>query len=84
MSQDEPRYAMANVPGEDELSRLRMLEAINDPTTFRRLDAIGVAAGWRCLEVGAGGGSVARNLAARIGIGCRVVAADSGFFIGVG
>jgi SAM-dependent methyltransferase len=64
------------VPGEDELSRLRMLEAINDPTTFRRLDAIGVAAGWQCLEVGAGGGSVARNLAARVGIGGRVVAAD--------
>ena len=60
----------------DELSRLRLLEQINDPYTFRHLDAIGVAEGWRCLEVGAGAGSVVRWLSERIGPTGKVVAAD--------
>ena len=35
--------------------RLALLEHSLDPSTFRRLEAIGVAPGWRCLDVGAGG-----------------------------
>ena len=38
----------------DELTPLRLIEEFNDPSTFRHLDAIGVAEGWRCLEVGKG------------------------------
>lgn len=76
MTEPEPRYAMAQIDADAELSRLRMLEAINDPVTERRLDALAVAEGWRCLEVGAGGGSVTRSLAARVGPRGRVVAAD--------
>ena len=59
MSQDL-RYALASVEHAPELSRLQKLQAINDPATLSRLDEIGVAAGWRCLEVGAGAGSIAR------------------------
>ena len=47
-----------------------------DPTTFRHLDALGLRAGWRCWEVGAGGPSVVRGLADRVGPGGRVLATD--------
>jgi SAM-dependent methyltransferase len=56
--------------------RLDLLEALDDPGTFRHLETIGVAEGWRCLEVGAGGGSVAAWLAERVGPTGRVVATD--------
>jgi hypothetical protein len=41
-----------------ERARLRLLEEYHDPLSTRQLDAIGVGEGWRCLDVGAGGGSV--------------------------
>jgi len=56
--------------------RFEALAAIFDPTTFRHLDDLGVAAGWHCWEVGAGGPSVARWLAARVGATGRVLATD--------
>lgn len=76
MSADEPRYAMARVEHDAERGRLRKLEAINDRATHRRLDAVGIGRGWRCLEVGAGAGSIARELALRVGNQGLVVAAD--------
>uniref|UniRef100_UPI0031D96FF5 class I SAM-dependent methyltransferase n=1 Tax=Saccharothrix mutabilis TaxID=33921 RepID=UPI0031D96FF5 len=45
----------------------RCLAAAHDPATFARLAQTGVRKGWRCLEVGAGGGSVAHWLALRSG-----------------
>jgi len=59
-----------------ERERLRLLEDSFDPGTFRWLDQLGVGSGWRCLEVGAGGGSVARWLADRVGPSGHVVATD--------
>lgn len=50
-----------------EQARLRLLEEHHDPLTSSQLDAIGVGEGWDCLDVGAGGGSVTRMLAARVG-----------------
>jgi SAM-dependent methyltransferase len=47
-----------------------------DPATFRMLEATGVAAGWRCWEVGAGGPGVAAWLADRVGPSGRVLATD--------
>ncbi|MGH8999638.1 MAG: hypothetical protein ACRDY7_09630 [Acidimicrobiia bacterium] len=38
-----------------------------DSSTVRHLEALGVGAGWRCLEVGGGGGSVGRWLGERVG-----------------
>jgi len=52
---------------DDEYWRLRGFEAAYDPTTLRLLDELGVAPGWRCLEVGAGTGSIAMALHARAG-----------------
>jgi SAM-dependent methyltransferase len=70
------RYFAAEAEATDELGRLRLIEATYDATTFRILDAIGVGVGWRCLEVGAGGGSVTRWLSERVGPSGQVVAAD--------
>ena len=55
---------------------LRFLEEYHDPLTVSQLDAIGVGEGWRCLDVGAGGGSVTRMLAERVGSTGSVLAVD--------
>jgi SAM-dependent methyltransferase len=60
----------------DEGARLRLLEGIADPRTERLLDIIGVARGWRCAELGAGAGSIARSLAGRVGPSGSVLAVD--------
>ena len=39
--------------------RLNAIEAWLDPDTIRHLTARGVGPGWHCLEVGAGGESIA-------------------------
>ena len=69
------RYLHANAAFDDELGRLRLLEARYDPRTFARLSMFGPLAGTRCLEVGAGAGSVARWLAAQVGPSGQVVVA---------
>lgn len=72
----EAGYFAAHADARDELARLRLLEDECDPHTFRYLDAIGVGPGWRCLDVGAGAGSLVRWLAERVGPTGHVVAAD--------
>jgi SAM-dependent methyltransferase len=54
----------------------RCLAAAYDPVTLPRLAAAGVGPGWRCLEIGAGGGSIARWLAQRVLPGGSVLATD--------
>ncbi|MDT7805951.1 MAG: hypothetical protein QOI78_9384 [Actinomycetota bacterium] len=56
--------------------RFAALAELFDPWTFRHLDDLGLGEGWRCWEVGAGGVSVPRGLAARVGAGGRVLATD--------
>jgi SAM-dependent methyltransferase len=72
----EKGYVLADVACAAERSRLDKLQAINDPATLQRLDQIGITRGMRCLEVGAGAGSIARELAERVGPPGEVVAAD--------
>ena len=73
----EPRrYFADDAPADREEERLRALEALCDGATTRRLEALGVGPGWRCLEVAAGRGSIARWLAERAGPSGRVVATD--------
>ena len=59
-----------------EQQRLLAMERIFDPMTTAHLTQLGVGAGWHCLEVGAGAGSIARWLADQVGPTGRVVAAD--------
>ncbi|WP_326826339.1 class I SAM-dependent methyltransferase [Streptosporangium sp. NBC_01756] len=54
----------------------RYLAQLLDPLTLERLGQTGVTDGWNCLEVGAGGGSVARWLAGRVAPTGRVLATD--------
>jgi SAM-dependent methyltransferase len=61
---------------EREKQRLDALGALCDEGTFRHLADRGLGAGWRCLEVGAGSGTVARWMAQQVGSGGRVVATD--------
>ena len=56
--------------------RMDCMEATYDPGTIRHLTALGVGPGMRCLEVGAGGGSISRWLADRVGPGGEVAAVD--------
>jgi 2-polyprenyl-3-methyl-5-hydroxy-6-metoxy-1,4-benzoquinol methylase len=48
----------------------------HDPYTLRHLAALGIVEGAACLDVGAGGGSVARWMLELVGARGRVVAAD--------
>jgi SAM-dependent methyltransferase len=61
---------------EKERERLAGLEALYDPGTIRHLESIGISAGWRCLEIGGGGGSIVRWLCARVGSNGSVLATD--------
>jgi SAM-dependent methyltransferase len=56
--------------------RFEALAAVYDPMTTGHFDRLGVGEGWRCLEVGAGGGSIVRHLSERVGPTGRVLATD--------
>jgi SAM-dependent methyltransferase len=61
---------------EREHDRLRKLEQWLDPGTLDHLRTIGVAEGWRCLELAAGAGSIARRLGEMVGPSGSVLATD--------
>lgn len=56
-----------------EQRRLALLERHHDPDSIAALERTGVGPGWRCLDVGAGAGSICRWLLAR---GADVLATD--------
>jgi SAM-dependent methyltransferase len=59
-----------------ERARLNGLTSLYDPGTLAICERIGVASGWRCLDVGAGTGTLAAALAERVAPAGSVVAAD--------
>jgi SAM-dependent methyltransferase len=74
--ENEQQYLAAGIDADTESGRLRLLEVCRDPGTIRRLGRLGISCGWRCLEVGAGHGSIARWLAERVDPTGSVLAAD--------
>ena len=56
--------------------RFDMLAELFNPTTFNRLTALGIAAGWQVWEVGAGAPGVPAWLATQVGPRGRVLATD--------
>jgi len=68
-------YLLDNA-NEKAVPRMDILARLFDATTRRVLEGVGLAPGWRCLEVGGGGGSVARWLAERVGPSGRVTCTD--------
>lgn len=59
-----------------EPDRLRLMSRMLDPSSRYHLQRIGVAAGWRCLEIGAGNGSLSQWLAQQVGPTGHVLATD--------
>jgi SAM-dependent methyltransferase len=59
-----------------ERERLTSLTSMYDPDTLRLADGLGLRAGWRCLDVGAGTGSVVELFADRVGPTGSVLAVD--------
>jgi SAM-dependent methyltransferase len=68
-------YTFDNAWGQAH-ERLGVLEAAYDPGSIRHLERLGVAEGWRCLDVGAGGGSLAVWLCQKVGSTGHVLATD--------
>jgi SAM-dependent methyltransferase len=75
MPPGEQTYAFDNALAVQR-ERLDVLEVLFDPGTIRLLDDRGVRPGWRCLEVGAGGGSIAAWLCDRVMPDGTVLATD--------
>jgi 2-polyprenyl-3-methyl-5-hydroxy-6-metoxy-1,4-benzoquinol methylase len=69
------RYIFDNA-WEHARRRLTLLEQCYDAGTIRRLRSVGIQPGWRCLDAGAGAGSIARWLCAQVGPTGRVLAVD--------
>ena len=57
--------------------RFAGLEACYDGSTFGYLSALGLGEEWRCWEIGAGGDSVVRWMAAQVGESGSVLGTDS-------
>jgi SAM-dependent methyltransferase len=57
----------------EERKRLSSMESLWDPGSRALLDELGIGTGWKCLEVGAGGGSLVEWMAA---CGAHVTAVD--------
>ncbi|MDI3389888.1 methyltransferase domain-containing protein [Streptomyces sp. B-S-A8] len=72
---EEPGYVFDN-DSVHSREQHRCLSDAYDTATCARLAETGVTRGWRCLEVGAGSGSVARWLADRVAPDGEVVATD--------
>jgi len=76
----EPRpadsdYLLAN-SGREAHARFAALSELFDDVTIHHLEKCGVGRGWNCLEVGGGGGSIARWVADQVGPAGHVLATD--------
>lgn len=69
-------YVFHRVEDRRELERLRMIELVFDPASRRRILATGLQAGWRCLEVGPGAGSIMTWMGEAVGPTGQVLAVD--------
>ncbi len=69
------RYLLSN-DAPQAMDRFTAFTTLFDPSTFRHLDGLGLAPGWRCWEVGAGGTSVVGYLSDRVGRAGHVLATD--------
>ena len=69
-------YVFGSTQHQAELERLRAIEVLFDPASRRVLNGAGVAANWRCLEIGAGAGSIVRWLSEAVGPRGGVTAVD--------
>ncbi|UQX89318.1 methyltransferase domain-containing protein [Jatrophihabitans telluris] len=71
----EPEYAFSHSAA-DEARRLELFQARLDPLTIRRIERLQLSRGARCLEIGAGRGSIALWLCGLVGPEGEVTATD--------
>jgi ubiquinone/menaquinone biosynthesis C-methylase UbiE len=76
MSRTETAYLL-DPAWHAERDRLNSLSALYDATTVALCAGLGLTAGWQCLDVGAGTGSVAELLADAVGPAGSVLALDT-------
>jgi ubiquinone/menaquinone biosynthesis C-methylase UbiE len=74
-SHERPEYVLDNAAPEAP-ARFSALSELYDESTIRHLSKIGVDHGWRCWEIGAGQGSIARWLCHQVGAIGSVLATD--------
>jgi 2-polyprenyl-3-methyl-5-hydroxy-6-metoxy-1,4-benzoquinol methylase len=72
---ERPDYVFDNA-AEQAPARFSALSELYDENTIRHLTKIGVAQGWRCWEIGAGQGSIARWLSRQVRPTGSVLATD--------
>ena len=73
---DHARHYAFPHAGANERRRLELFAERLDPLTVRRIKALDLTTGARCLEVGGGRGSIARWLCEYVGPAGRVTATD--------
>jgi SAM-dependent methyltransferase len=69
-------YIFDNKSEAREFRRLQLVEAANDATTITLLEETGIQPGWKCLELGAGAGSILRWLGHHVGPSGLAVGVD--------
>ena len=69
-------YMFERHPADQELARLQMIEEALDPVTIPHLETTGLRSGDRCLELGAGAGSIMKWMGEVVGASGRVVGVD--------
>ena len=69
-------YIFSDTQFQSELERLQVLEKVSDPASQRQILATGLTAGWKCLEVGAGAGSIMNWMSEKVGASGKVTAID--------
>ena len=72
----ESSYIFSETQFQSELERLQALEKVSDPASQRQILAAGLTKGWKCLEVGAGAGSIMRWMSEKVGSSGKVTAID--------
>lgn len=72
----EHQYVLGQTADASERERLGLLEQLLDARSQRYMTALGIQKDWRCLEVGAGHGSIVRWLAEQVGPQGQIVATD--------
>lgn len=75
---ERPSYRVSDDPDEaaKEQRRLDMLGDLRDQRSAEALTRLGLTDGWRCLDVGSGGGALARWMAERVGPTGSVLSTD--------
>ena len=75
-NKEENQYIHSNLEKETDQERLNDLELTWDSTTIRHLEMLGVSTGWKCLDVGAGFGSITGWLSDRVDSQGKVVTTE--------